>query len=139
MKATMEFDELRFELQARQLSARVIMRIDPINDLASIANDLPNHIALEGVRFTKRMLSTRLGFVLQRTSIGPLTHVERSSVRPTKYIDVVSPRDRAQIGINTCPVSFKLHDAPNLDDPNFANTAVAVSPRPYQVSCRCDC
>ncbi len=96
----MLLDERRFSLQAHLLLAGVVMRFDPINDLASVANYLPDHIAFEGVGFADWMMPTRFRFMFQRSSIDPFPHIERSAIWAAEYIDVVSPRNCAQIGFN---------------------------------------
>lgn len=108
----MLFDECRFSLQAHLLLARVIMCFDPINDIATIANYLPDHITFEGVGFADRMMSTRFRFVFERASIDPFPHIERSAIWSAKNIDVISSRYALDIGINGRSVPFKLHSAP---------------------------
>lgn len=137
----MQFDERRFSLQAHLLLAGVIVCFDPINDLASVANYRPDHIAFEGVGFADRMMPTRFRFMFQRSSIDPFSHIERSATWAAEYIDVISPRYCAQIGINSCSVPFKFHDFPNPDDPQShhydAKMGLALMSRAYQVQqCR---
>jgi hypothetical protein len=69
MQTAMLHDECSLTLKAGLLIVSLVMRIDPVDDLAAIANDLSDHVAFEWVGFAERVMPSGFGFVLQRTPI----------------------------------------------------------------------
>ncbi len=91
MNATMLLDERSFAFQASLLIAYIVMCLDPIDDLAPIANDLSNHITFEGIDFACWVMPTGLGLMVQCPSIKTLSDIKWSTIRAAQNIDVVSP------------------------------------------------
>lgn len=91
MNATMLPDERSFAFQASLLIACIVMCLDPIDDLAPIANNLSYHITLEGIDFAYWMMPPGLGLVVQCPSIKTLSDVKWSTIRSAQNIDVISP------------------------------------------------
>ena len=109
MKAAILLDERSFVFEARLLIACVVMRLNPIRDLAPIANDLSDHITFEGVGFADWVMPTGLGLVFQCPPIESFSDIEWPPVWAAQYIDVVPPCNRMQIAVCSATVSFKFH------------------------------
>lgn len=109
VKAAILLDERSFVFQARLLIACIVVRLNPIRDLAPIANDLSNHIAFEGIGFADWVMPTGLGLVFQCPPIESFSNIEWSPVWAAQYIDVVPPGNRVQIAVCSATVSFKFH------------------------------
>lgn len=76
----MLFDESGFSLQTGHLLANVVMRFDPINQFATIADNVPDYVALEGIGFTNRMVPTRLRLMFQHAPIEAFADIKRTPV-----------------------------------------------------------
>ena len=80
VQPSMLFDESGFSLQTGHLLANVVMRFDPRNQFATIADNFPDYVALEGIGFANRMVPTRLCLMFQHTPIEAFADIKRTPV-----------------------------------------------------------